>query len=642
MASTKNNKLWRQISEKYPEKTKEAEIAFGEIKRGDRIFVGTGCGEPQHLISSLAKYIENNPKAFSGAEIFHVWSLGVTPYADEKFSDQIRHNSFFIGNNTRDAVNRGVADYTPIFLSQVPPLIRNKYITFDVALVQVSPPDFNGFMSLGVSIDITKEAADSAGLLICQINPQMPRVHGDAYLNAKDADYLIPCDEPLLEYAPAFSTDIAEQIGSYAARIIEDGDTIQIGYGAIPNAILSHFIDKKDLGVHTELISDGIVMLMEKGVINNSNKTLNRGKTVASFCMGSRSTYDYIRDNPSIEFRPIDFTNNPLNIARQDRMVAINTAIEIDLTGQATAESIGKTFYSGIGGQADFMRGAVLSKGGKTILALPSTSNNGNLSRIVPFIREGAGVTLTRGDVHYVITEYGIAYLHGKNIRERAMSLISIAHPKFRKWLIEEAAKLRIIYSDQQFVTGMEGVYPNEMELYRTMKNGEQVFIRPVKISDESIIKDFFRSLSDMTLYRRFMTSKFDISSEWLRKFYMIDYTKRMVIIAIKQEPKREKVLGLGEFTIEESNHKANVAFIVRDDSHGMGLGTEIFAHLISIARKKGLLGFTAEVLAENRAVLHIFDKFGLETEKQLDGNTICVDMSFSDSLKGLDPGQSY
>src|SRR5512135_3572773 len=452
----------------YPEKFPTEERIFGTIHPGNRIFIGTGCGEPQCLVRALINYVRSHPKAFFDAELLQVWTLGVAPYADEKFKDNFRHNSFFIGNNTRDAVNRGLADYTPVFLSQVPSLFQKKLVPVDVALIQTSLPDEHGFMRFGISVDIVKAAAESASLVIAQINPRMPRVLGDTFINIKDVDFIIPCEEPLLEYEDTVADDISQKIGTYVARIVQDGDTIQVGYGSIPNAILAHLMNKEHLGVHTELLTDGIVELMKARVIDNTRKELNRGKTVAAFSMGKHETYDYLHDNPAIEFRPVNYTNNPTVLARQKNMTAINSALEIDLSGQATAESLGKRFYSGIGGQADFMRGAILSQGGKTILALQSTAENGEISRIVPFLKEGAGVTLSRGDIHYVVTEYGIAYLHGKNIRERAMDLIAIADPRFRPGLIEDAKRRSLIYRDQAYVTGEGGEYPEHLETART------------------------------------------------------------------------------------------------------------------------------------------------------------------------------
>jgi len=618
------------LKERYPEKFLPENKVFEKIRRGAHLFIGTGCGEPQYLVSKLAEYVRSHPKALLDAEVFHVWTLGVAPYADEKFSPNFRHNSFFIGDNTREAVNEGLADYTPIFLSQVPDLFYRNFIPIDVALVQASPPDRNGYMSLGISVDITKAAVEVAKLVICQINSHMPRVHGDTFIHMDEVDFVIPHDEPLLEYRQEVSDELADQIGKYVARLVEDGDTIQVGYGSVPNAILANLDGKKHLGVHTELVSDGIVDLIKKGVIDNSRKTINRGKTVATFCMGNRETYEFLDDNPAIEFRTIDYTNNPLVIAEHRGMVAINSALEIDLTGQASAESLGRVFYSGIGGQADFMRGAVLAPGGKTILALPSTAENEEMSRIQPLIREGAGVTLNRGDVHYVVTEYGIAYLHGKNVRERAMELIAIAHPKFRPWLIEEAKKNNLIYRDQAFIPGKAGEYPEELEAYRTTRNGLEILLRPVRISDEPLIKDFFYSLSDKSLYRRFMSQRQDMPHDRLQEFVVIDYTKEMVILAVIPEGEKETLAGLGQYSINEGTHTAEVALVVKDEFQNRGIGTELLNYLTQLAKRQGLHGFTAEVLAENKPMLHLFEKTGFDMERGLSSGVYELNISFS------------
>jgi len=605
---------------RYPEKFAREDNVFSHIHRGDRIFIATACGEPQYLVKALINYVSSHPKAFFDAEVFHVWTLGVAPYTDEKFKQNFRHNSFFIGKNTREAVNEGFADYTPIALSEVPELFRRKVVPVDVALIQTSRPDKNGYMSLGVSVDITKSAAESASRVVAQVNAHMPRVHGETFIHIKDVDFILSYDEPLLEYEEKVSDDIAQRIGRYVGRIVEDGDTIQVGYGSIPNAVLSNLRNKKHLGVHSELLTDGMVELMKLGVIDNTNKSLNQGKTVATFCMGRKETYEYIHDNPGIEFRPIDYTNNPLIIARHEHITAINTCLQIDLTGQATAESIGRRFYSGIGGQTDFMRGAVLSPRGKTILVIQSTAREGEVSRIVPFLAEGAGVTLGRSDIHYVVSEYGIAFLHGKNIRERAMELIAIAHPKFRPWLIEEAKKYNLIYKDQKFIPGQAGEYPEELETYRTTSTGLEIFLRPVKISDEPLLKDFFYSLSDQSMYRRFISPRKDIPHRQLQEHIVIDYTKQMAILATVNRGEKEDIVGLGQYSIVESTHTAEVAFAVKDAHQNRGIGTELLSYLIYLAQKQGLLGFTAEVLMENRPMLHLFEKTGLKIEKRGEG----------------------
>ncbi len=613
MAEKTENAYLIKLKEKYPAKFVPETQIFKNIHPGSRIFISTACAEPQYLVNALVNYVESNPKAFFDAEVLHVWTLGVAAYTQEKFKSNFRHNSFFIGDNTRDAVNEGMADYTPIFLSQVPSLFRNGIIPVDVALIQTSVPDRQGYVNLGVSVDIVKEAVERARLVIAQMNSYMPRVHGDGFIHVDRLDYIVPYDEPLLEFNIPVDDEIAQRIGTYVAKLVEDGDTIQVGYGSRLNAILRSLKNKKNLGVHTELLSDGIVELMKLGVIDNSKKKQDRGKTVATFCMGKRETYDYIDDNPSIEFRTIEYTNDPVVISRQDKIIAINSALEIDLTGQATAESIGKTFYSGVGGQADFMRGAILSSRGKTILTIQSTAREDSVSRIVPFLSEGCGVTMIRGDIQYVVSEYGIAYLHGKNIRERAMELIAIAHPKFRPWLIEEAKKLNLIYKDQAFVPGKRGEYPEQLETNRITRSGLQITLRPVKISDEPLIKDFFYSLSDQSMYRRFISTRRDMPHERLQEFVVIDYTQEMVILATAGSEEREEVVGIGQYGIGQDTHSAEVAFAVRDKYQNNGIGTELLNYLIYLGKRNGLLAFTAEVLYENRPMLSIFDKAGFK-----------------------------
>ncbi len=621
-----------KLKKAYPGKFAAGDTIFSHIRPGSRIFVSTGCGEPQHLVNALVDHVKAHPKAFFDAEVLHVWTLGVAPYTEQRFKSNFRHNSFFIAGNSRDAVNEGTADYTPVFLSQVPDLLRRKLVHVDVALVQTSPPDEHGYLSLGVSVDIVKAAVESASLVVAQVNRHMPRVHGDTYLHASQVDYIVAHDEPLLEYENAVQDDVARRIGKYVARIVHDGDTIQVGYGSVPNAILASLQDRNHLGVHTELLSDGIVELMKRGVIDNSRKTVDRGKTVASFCMGCRETYEFLNDNPGIEFRQIDYTNNPLIIARNANMTAINSALEVDLTGQATAESLGRTFYSGIGGSADFMRGAILSPGGKTIIALQSVARDEEVSRIVPFLPEGAGVTIGRGDVHYVVTEYGIAYLHGKNIRERAMDLIAIAHPKFRPWLLEEAKKGNLVYRDQKFVPGESGEYPESFEASRKTSGGIDILLRPVRISDEPLLKDFFYSLSDNSLFRRFISRRKDMPHERLQDFIAIDYTREMVILAVLGTEDQEEVVGIGQYAINEGMHTAEVALVVRDDYQNRGIGTELLSHLTSLAKRRGLLGFTAEVLPENTAMMHLFEKRGFAIERMVQEGTCELKMRFRDS----------
>jgi len=617
---------WKKL---YPEKFAGEEAIFSHIRRGDHIFVASGCGEPQYLVGAMVNYVESHPKALFDTEIIHVYSFGIAPYTDPKFKHNFRHNSFFIGNNTRDPVNQGMADYTPISLSDVPALIKSGSVRIDVALIQTCLPDEHGYMSLGISVDMVKAATDRASMIIAQVNANMPRVHGDGFIHIKDVNFIIRQDEPLLELPGVALDETTQRIGNYVARLVQDGDTIQVGYGGLPNAVIANLYNKRHLGIHTELLSDGLIDLIKAGVIDNSRKSLDPGKTVAAFSMGKTETYEFLNDNPSILFRTIDYTNNPLNIARQTNMVAINSALEIDLTGQATSESIGGTFYSGIGGHQDFMRGALMVKGGRTILAMKSTAVNDTVSRIVPSLSESAGITLNRGDVRYVVTEYGIAYLHGKNVRERAMSLISIAHPKFRTWLIEEAKKRGIIFRDQAFIPGKRGEYPENLETHRTTKTGLQLFLRPVKISDEPLLKDFFYSLSDQSLSRRFLSLRRDMPHERLQDFVIIDYTREVVILAVIGDADNELIVGVGQYSIDEASHTAEVAFAIGDNYQDRGIGQEMLSYMTYLARREGLLGFTAEVRIDNTPMLHVFEKGGFDLKKKSDAGVYDLKMAF-------------
>lgn len=613
----------------YPEKFASENEIFRHIRRGDHIFVASGCGEPQYLVQALIRYVESNPKAFFDAEIIHIYSLGLAPYAGAKYKANFRHNSFFVGNSTRDSINAGMADYTPISLSQLPALLASGAVRIDVALIQTSMPDEHHYLSLGVSVDVVKAATEKAKIVIAQINPNMPRIHGDGFIHIKDVDFIIPYDEPLLEVSKTQASDVIKTIGKNVARLVQDGDTIQVGWGGLPNAVMASLYNKKDLGVHTELLSDGLVYLIKTGVINNSRKTIDHGKSVAAFCMGTRETYDFLDNNPSIALRTLDYTNSQLIMSRIENMVAINSALEIDLSGQATSESIGGVFYSGIGGHQDFMRGALFSRNGKTILALKSTSRNDTISRIVPALKEQAGITLNRADTRYVVTEYGIAYLHGKNIRERAMSLIAIAHPKFRPWLIEEAKKRGLIFKDQAFIPGKRGEYPDDLETYVSTKTGVQIFIRPVKISDEELLKDFFYSLSDKSIERRFISSRKDMPHEILQNFVVIDYTKEVVLVVFRGDRDNPIIVGVGQYGIDESTHTAEVAFAVRDDQQNSGIGFELLKYLTYLAKRQGLLGFTADVLVENKPMLHVFEKGGFDIKRKIDSGVYELSLKF-------------
>lgn len=610
--------------ERYKEKVRTPEQAVATIRRGDKVFIGSGAAEPQTLVKAL---IESAGR-LADTRIMHIMTLGVAPYTEEKFTDQFRHNAFFIGANTRQAVAEGRADYTPVFLSEIPALFKSGQIPIDVAIIQVSPPDKFGFCSYGVSTDVVKSATESASKVIAEINPQMPRALGDCFVNIEDIDIAVPVDEPLLSTSYVKADEVSRRIGRNIASLIEDGSTMQMGIGTIPDSVLFYLTDKKDLGIHTEMFSDGLMELVEKGVITNRRKTLHPGKTIASFCIGSRKLYDYIDDNPAIEFHPTEYTNDPFIIAQNEKMVSINSAIEVDLTGQVCADSLGPMFYSGIGGQVDFVRGASRSKGGKPIIALPSTAKDDTVSRISVNLKEGAGVVTTRGDVHYVVTEWGVAYLHGKNIRERAMALIGIAHPKFRKKLLEGAKKLNYVYKDQ-ILPREEAVYPEELETTMVTKDGTELFVRPIRPADEEMLSDMFYDLSDQTIINRFFSMLKSMPHRKLQQFCCIDYETEMSLVAITKEGVKQKIVGLGSYHLNPATHRAEIAFMVADAWQGKGIGTYMIQSLVKIAKSKNIKGFTAEVLRDNVAMIALMHKAGVEPKSTIVNGSYMFTMDF-------------
>lgn len=425
---------WREI---YNSRLITAEEAAAKIKSGDRVVLGHACGEPRVIVDEMVK----NKDRYENVEIVHMVAMGKGEYTKPEMQGHFRHNAIFVGAATRDAVNEGRGDYTPCFFYEVPRLFRQNYLPVDVALIQLTPPDEHGYCSFGVSVDYTKPAAECAKLVIAEINDQMPRTMGDSFIHVSEVDYFVEVSYPIVELAPPKITDVERAIGENCASLIEDGSTLQLGIGAIPDAVLLFLKDKKDLGIHSEMFSDGVVELAEAGVITNKKKKLHPGKMVVTFLMGTKRLYDFVNNNPTVAMYSVDYVNNPFVIAQNPKMVSINSALQVDFMGQVAAESMGLKQFSGTGGQVDFVRGAGSSEGGKSIIAMPSTAANGTVSRIAPLLIEGSAVTTSRNDVHYVVTEYGIAELRGKTLRDRARALINIAHPNFRPQLQEEWEK---------------------------------------------------------------------------------------------------------------------------------------------------------------------------------------------------------
>ncbi len=429
--------------EQYRSKVRTAGEAVEAIKSGHRVYIHQGCQEPENLVAAMVR----RAPFLRDVEVTHLATMGTADYSKPEYEGIFRHSGFFIGSNVRLAVQEGRGDYIPIYLHEIEALFESAAMPVDVALIQCCPPDKYGYMSLGTGIDTSLTAAQLAKHLIVEINDQSPRTLGDAFIHISRADALVEASHPLAEYKKQKITGVHRAIASHVANLIPDGATLQTGIGAIPDAVLARLRDHRDLGVHSEMVTDGIVDLIGRGVVNNEKKTIHRGKVIAGFVLGSKILFDFIDDNPIFEFHKTKYANDPFVIAQNDRMVAINSAIEVDLTGQVCADSIAHVTYSGIGGQVDFMRGAARSKGGMPIIALPATAKEDAVSRVVPVLKPGAGIVTSRGDVHYVVTEFGVAYLHGKTIRQRAEAMIQIAHPKFRDELTAAAQRMNYLSS---------------------------------------------------------------------------------------------------------------------------------------------------------------------------------------------------
>ncbi len=595
---------WQQ---KLPsEKTVTAPKALAFLNNGCRVFLGTGCGEPQHLIHAM---VAN--KGSQDILIYQMWSHTLAQYVnDPAFVKRFSLKLFFISEPMRKAVFEGKIDYLPTYLSQIPKLFESRRIGLDVALVQISPPDQFGFCSLGVSVDITRSAVENAEFVIAQVNPRMPRAWGDSLVHIDAIDYFVPYEEPLVTYHLNLLGDhITRRIGHFVSQLVRDGDTLQIGFGTLPNAILKHLSHKKDLGLHTQLITEAMLPLFEQKVITNRLKTLLPRRVVASLCMGTERLYRFIDDNPFFDFRSSEFVSDPLIIARNDNLVSISSALEVDLTGQVCSDSLGYRFYSGIGDQVDFLRGAAMSKGGFSIIALPSTAQDGKISRIVSHLSEGAGVATTRGDVNYVVTEYGCAELQGKGIYQRVIELAQIAHPKFRAQLIDAAKKHHYIFADQLPPMERDLIFLEKFNWRVNLKNGKTVSIRPLYPSDEFEYRNFFYSLKEETIYRRFFYKLRLFSHEVAQQQWAeVDYHDNMSLIGRVQSGGHHVVIAIGSYSQEKDGY-AEVAFVVHDDFQGQGMAGHMLGFLEEIARENNFVGFVATVLDENQAMLNVFKK---------------------------------
>ncbi len=618
--------------DEYVAKRRTASEAIGMIRRGKRVFIGSSCGEPQALVRELAA----RSAGFADLEIVRILSLETVPLtmmADESSCQTLNPRTFYLGSAKPRALSRNKRFLTPINLSAVPRLFRTRQLPLHAALIQVSEPDDFGWLSLGVSVDVTMAAARSADLVIAQINPRMPRVMGRSFIHVQDVDLVVECEEDLLTVDSPPEAPSADLIARHAAKLIEDGSTLQISLGATPQALLAGLSDKNDLGVHTQFLSDGIMGLVAKGVITNRRKGVNEGKLVASGAIGSTDLYEFLNDNPGIEFHPSDVVNDPSVIARHNRMVAINMAMAVDLTGQVCVDALPYNNFSGVNGIMDFVRGASQSASGKNILMLFSTTMDGKSSRIVPSLGD-IPVVVPRGDVQYVVTEYGVVNLFGKSLQERAIALISIAHPDFRDELFHEAKERGLLGQERTLAESIRSVYPLKIEESREI-GGHRVLFRPARPTDERSIQEHFYNLDRRDVVRRFMHEKTAFFREDVAEVFQVDYMHDMAIVAVIGDPGFEQVIAVGGYFFEPATNLAEAAYSVDRDWQGLGVSGIIQRKLVETAREHGIKGFRAYTDPTNRAMIRLFKKLPYEVAASYEGDMVVLEARFDRPRSG-------
>jgi len=610
----------------YVSKRQSASRAIRRIKRGERVFIGSSCGEPQALVRELAAQFEN----FTDLEIVRILSLETAPLtdiADKTASQSFNIRSFYLGSAKPGALSRNKRFITPINLSAIPRLFKSRQLPVHVALIQVSEPDDFGWMSLGISVDVTIAAARSADLVIAQVNPRMPRVMGRSFIHVDEVDWIVEHEEELLTIGKLPEFESAKQIARHAARLIEDGSTLQISLGTTPEALFLGLSEKNDLGVHTQFLSDGIMNLFSRGVITNRKKGFNEGKLVASGAIGTTNLYEFLHDNPGIEFHPSDYVNDPMIIARHNKMVALNVAMAIDLTGQVAADALPYNHFSGVIGIMDFVRGASESPGGKSILMLPSTTLDGKSSRIVPLL-ESIPVVVPRGDVHYVVTEYGVVNLFGKSLQERAIAMISIAHPDFRDELFYKAKEMGLLGPERSLVESIRSVYPLKIEETRII-DGQPTLFRPARLTDERMIQEHFYSLDREDVIKRFFAPKTAFVSEDVAEVFQVDYIHSMSIVAVIGNPGFEKVIAVGCYFVDPATNLAEVAYSVDRAWQGKGISTILQEKLVQAAMEHRISGMVAYTTPNNKYMIDLFYKLPYEIYTSCDGEVLTLEAKF-------------
>ena len=619
--------LW---ADRYIEIQRTAGDAIRLIKPGNRVFIGSPGGIPRHLVRELFKAT----RKLTDVEIISLLSPESAPFgfvADKTLDQIFNLKSFYPGSLQHESLRKKTRFITPINLSAIPNLLKSRSIPVHVALIQVSPPDDFGRMSLGIAVDISLAAVQSADLVIAQVNAEMPRVLGRCSVHVNDVDVVVEHDERLLSITVPPEPESAAMIARHTARFVDDGATIQVGLGALHRAIITELSEKNDIGIHTRFLTDEIMHLFSEGVITNRQKGYNEGKLVASNALGSRALYAFVDDNPAVEFHPSDYINDQNIISRHSRMTSINFATTIDLTGQVAADTDPLHLFSGVTGMLDFMRGATQSRGGKAITVLPAISADGSTSNIVPLL-EKIPVVFPRSDIHQVVTEYGAVNLHGKSIQERALALISIAHPEFRDQLFSEAKAIGFLGNDRVFKDSIKGIYPLKLE--ETVKiNDESVTIRPAKPVDTRRIQEFFYEMDKDDIINRFFHEKRMFVRDEIEKRTQIDYIKDLSIVAVVGEFGFGKVIGVGEYFLIPRENIAEIAFTVNKAYQGKGLGKILLRKLVRAARENGIAGLVAHTYPQNKRMIQLFNSLPYKSHTAIEDEMISLSCRF-DELK--------
>ncbi|MBF0182453.1 MAG: GNAT family N-acetyltransferase [Magnetococcales bacterium] len=593
------------------------EAAVRRIKPGQRIFLSTGAGAPTALVRAL---IEQRSR-LADIEIVTLFVAGEAPFCTRELAEVFTLNTFFVADNVREMVRQGLADHTPIHLGDIPRLFGSGRMPLNVALISAAPPDADGHVNLGIAVDVVRAAIESAQLVIAQINPHMPVTHGDTSLAVWDIDLLVPAATPLPETPTPEPDETLARIGRNVAALVPDGATIQMGIGRVAQSMIRFLTGKKNLAVHGEMISDTILAPLASGALS--------GPVVTSFALGSRKLYDTVHANPLFSFRRTEHVNDPRVLARLPRLMAINSALQIDLTGQVCVDSLGVKLYSGLGGIAAFNAGAAACAQGRAIIVLPATARGGKVSRIVARLAPGAGVALNRGMVHYVVSEYGMAYLFGKTIQERALALIGIAHPNFRAALIKRAVKWGYVRPEVGDVDGHIWVGGRELRTSMLLESGRMIQFRSSRPTDWQAVRSMLYSLSEGTVYRRYMSHVKRFPFNRLKNFTFIDQRRDVVVVGTVSGGSQEEVVAIGGYNVDDATNLAEVAFLVRDDWQGQGIGTFMMRHLASVARNAGVAGLTAETLMENLPMQAVLKKSDFPVRTSTDGETVHFEIRF-------------